>query len=339
MGGGATRSLAEHVRLRSSEWAFAKRYTDMHGWQSSCAPPCSLLNGSFLAAEGLLPHPWSSSSTADRLTHALAGKLSGRRQRLLATTQLTGRTLRVRTPVQDGFWVRPLFVMVQGLWATLMGMPFFVSPHLDGACQRGKASCKPAVSTCPSAICDAYYDPAHGGNAWEQYFEPIGGIPAAEVEAQTAQESIVELDPQVAWLLYLIFDVIYPSSAAGALAQRSFVALLVRHWVRVVPPIAALADRQWGSQVLAAAGGHPSPVVLGVHIRGTDKNIGKIITPRHYFPLIDQFVAKRGKVGRRMGSREQHTAASRASLQRLSLHRPACHAALAATRRHLPGDR
>ena len=285
-------TLAEHVASSSLQYAFAKRYVGMHGWHSSCRAPCSVLNGSVLAASDLLPHPWSASESAPRLLNLLPSLLSRRRERPLRSSQLAGKVLRIRTPLQDGFWVRPLFVVVQGLWATLMGLRFFVDPHVNGECQAANVTCNATGRTCTrSNLCDAYYDPSLGQNVWEQYFDPIDGQAAALLEASVRSDAIVELDPQIAWLLYLLFDAVYPKSTDSALVLRSLVGLLVRHWVRVAPPIAAAVDAEWKSRVNASSKQH-SPIVLGVHIRGTDKKIGKIFTPKYYFPLIDGFIAE-----------------------------------------------
>ena len=304
-------TLAEHVASSSIQYAgFAKRYVGMHGWRSSCVAPCTVLNGSVLAAGGLLPHPWSAAESVTSLLQQLPHLLLRQRDRQPRSPWLKGRVLRIRTPLRDGFWVRPLFVVVQGLWATIIGIRFFVDPHVGGGCQMVDATCNATRlgSSCtPPALCDAYYDPNLGSNAWEQYFDPIDGRPAAQVEASLRPDSIVELDPQIAWLLYLLFDVVYPKSAESAPMLRSLVALLVKHWVRVAPSIALAANEQWKSRVLASAksqvlaaakslvpasADYQPPIVLGVHLRGTDKKIGKIVTPKQYFPLIDSFIAE-----------------------------------------------
>ena len=68
--------------------------------------------------------------------------------------------------------MRAHFVMTQGLWASLRGMPFVVQLHRNASCRRaGQGSC------------DAYSSEGAGAG-WEEYFEPIGGTPAAQVHSR-----------------------------------------------------------------------------------------------------------------------------------------------------------
>ena len=69
-----------------------------------------------------------------------------------AFTSPTGTALRVTAPVRDGFWVRVLHVMNQGLWASQLGHRFFVQ-HDDPA--------------------DPYNAAGANSSGWEQYFEPV----------------------------------------------------------------------------------------------------------------------------------------------------------------------
>ena len=105
-----------------------------HGWQTACGQSegCTLQSTAQLADKGALSEALPSASAAHVLAAArdatrrfygsgLADALSPP----LSTHILDykGKVLRVRTPIHDGFWVRALFTVALGSWASLSGIP------------------------------------------------------------------------------------------------------------------------------------------------------------------------------------------------------------------------
>ena len=60
-----------------------------------------------------------------------------------------GSVLCITGPIDDGFWTRALVVLYQAQWARRRGLPFVVFQNSSADSFNG------------------------GGNAWEQYFEPV----------------------------------------------------------------------------------------------------------------------------------------------------------------------
>jgi hypothetical protein len=189
------------------------------------------------------------------------------------------RWLRVTGPIRDGFWTRVLTVLNQGAWATAHGMRFFVH-HNDSD--------------------DPYFDSALGGSAWEQYFEPIGGIPLDQVRRTIGEATVAEMGCAAAWLLYKRGEDVYPRNFTYAVGARALRAVQVAKWVRVRASVLRRVDAAWASQVLGTPGNTQRQdrlAVLGVHMRGTDKHLRPITPPAAYFPFIDAFIRSREAAG------------------------------------------
>ena len=123
-----------------------------HGWQTACGQTegCTLQSTAQLAEKGAFSEALPSASAA----HVLAAARDATRRfrgSWLANTlspplsthvlDYAGKVLRVRTPIHDGFWVRALFTVALGSWASLSGIPFFVDPHVDAACGATQTTC------------------------------------------------------------------------------------------------------------------------------------------------------------------------------------------------------
>uniref|UniRef100_A0A7S3SED9 Alpha 1,4-glycosyltransferase domain-containing protein n=2 Tax=Emiliania huxleyi TaxID=2903 RepID=A0A7S3SED9_EMIHU len=152
---------------------------------------------------------------------------------------------------------------------------------------------------------DRYYSPQLGESAWEQHFEPPFGVTTGQV--RVGRGCTLELSCSA--LKWLAFDWggqqalsgpgrgIYPTQLGdtGATTHRLLCAAAASAFVRPRLPIRREASALWQDMTL---GGHNStgrPVVLGVHLRGTDKKAsigGRIVQPAEYFPWIDAFFAK-----------------------------------------------
>lgn len=200
------------------------------------------------------------------------------------------KVLRVRGPPRDGFWVRAVVAISQGLWASLHGLQFFVE-------QRW-----------PS---DAYFDPRRPeGSGWESYFEPIDGVPVRRLlgggvggaSGRLDESRVLEMACDAAKHVYFARSMLYPSDMGAARAMRMLGAAAADAWVRVRPDVTAAADAEW--QIVLGDGRrrqrheHIIPRVLGVHMRGTDKMLRPIVEPARYFPLIDAWLAQlRGEEG------------------------------------------
>ena len=193
------------------------------------------------------------------------------------STQGPLRVLRITGPKKDGFWVRVINVLNQAAWAVLHGLPFYViHNHVD----------------------DSYYDPAYGGNSWTEYFEPVGGgvdmMHARAANGTRAlggegqEVTIVELGCASVHQLFVELDAIYPRDKELAERARASRAFYVSKFVRPTPEIRARVDRWWSTHI--TTGGPHRDVVLGVHVRGTDKYLSEVIPPERYFALIDAYI-------------------------------------------------
>ena len=288
-----------------------------HGWQGSCSPPCTTVS---LVAQPTEvcndplhpPHPAASQAITRQL---LAGKSA---PIIPHARKWQGKSLRIRSFVDDGFWVRAHFVLTQGLWATLRGLRFFVDMH-NATCARQLTSGRLDERDTHVHVhvqaerrlrrqqpeperCDAYSShrtDMRRSAGWEEYFEPIGGILLSEVYISTPEAKIIELSCPAAW--YFNEGVMggrmateadwgsgYPRSRQEAVQIRTRNAALVAAWVRVRPSVRAQADAEWKRITRGAS------AVIGVHLRGTDKFVSPKVPPQRYFALIDAFVSSNG---------------------------------------------
>mmetsp|Transcript_27876 Transcript_27876/g.63983 ORF Transcript_27876/g.63983 Transcript_27876/m.63983 type:complete len:459 (-) Transcript_27876:1468-2844(-) len=268
----------------------------VHGWQGRCHSPCKLAQIQPVHGTGKPcydvrrpPHPaLVPSVTAELLVRA---DLAAQGSPALRTVW-KNKILRVRSFVHDGFWVRAHFVLSQGMWASLRGIPFFVHLHRNASCADITAACEaethiPHADCLVQHICDAYS--SQGESGWEEYFEPINRVPLRDIYRRWREENIVEMSCDAAW--YFNAGImggdpmvsIYAETWEQASLYRARNAQLVAKWVRVRPDILRMANQEWGR---ITRGG----TVIGVHLRGTDKFISPKVPPEQYFELIDAFL-------------------------------------------------
>ena len=178
--------------------------------------------------------------------------------------------LRVYGPVCDGFWVKALMLLKAADWAVLRGLQprFVLSSH-----------------------CDPYLPPIarSGGvattsthNLWAHYFDDGHDREKLHVPMRTKPFALDEV--AAFWLYSMAPGPAYPRTYSEAGALRKQRAVSVRHWLRPASRVQNLARRAWEEMV-----GDASPI-LGVHVRGTDKRIGKRVAPTSYIPYIEAWL-------------------------------------------------
>ena len=155
-----------------------------------------------------------------------------------------GRILRVRGAARDGFWVRAMVAISSGVWAAVHGADFFVDQ---------------AWST------DPYYSGWNTTSGWNQFFLPLGR------QLISKASPVIELSCGAVRDVYWPLEVWYPTSAVRAFQWRSLASAAVRRWLKIRPNVTRLAQREWAR---ASAG---AVAVLGVHMRGTDKRLRRVI--------------------------------------------------------------
>ena len=160
---------------------------------------------------------------------------------------------------------------------------------------------------------NAYYDPAHGENMWDYYFEPVAGYTYSDIEARLADPR----DPLTAADVHRLSvdklrDLLercpgsvyaYPHGhfkdkidydEAWYREQREKANRLIRQYIRVKPHVLSKVDAFYQTYFAGQR-------VLGVQIRGTDKGTAnshpklmRIIKPAQYFPFIDRYTKQHG---------------------------------------------
>lgn len=146
-----------------------------------------------------------------------------------------------------------------------------------------------------------FYDPSHGQNVWEYYFEPVSSIGYEQL--QTALDRN-ELSPdrvhsftkrQICNWHHSDLDRIatfwakdVPDDPSTWMeTKRALGRKYVSEYIRVKPSITAKVDAFWHDWI-------QSQFTIGVHIRGTDFAYAEPTSPQAYFDAIDQFLANRG---------------------------------------------
>ena len=109
-----------------------------HGWQGACEAPCTTVeltvDPKAVCNDPL--HPPHPAATGPITQQLLAGANASQGR---PSHRWSGKVLRIRSFAGDGFWVRAHFVLTQGLWASLRGLPFFVDMH-NASCTRPPSS-------------------------------------------------------------------------------------------------------------------------------------------------------------------------------------------------------
>jgi hypothetical protein len=165
---------------------------------------------------------------------------------------------------------------------------------------------------------NAFYDPRHGDNTWDYFFEPVAGLTYRDVSARVADpwdplnaDDVVQLDPGFLWYLhaydpdgiynypYGIFKSLPRDCLDGWYArQRVRARYFLAKYVRPKRHVLAKVDEFWKTHL----DGHD---VIGVHMRGSDKGaadaspaLSRIVEPEEYFPFIDGFLdeARSGRI-------------------------------------------
>lgn len=203
-----------------------------------------------------------------------------------------------------------MFAVAQATWATLAGIPFSIQLHVNATCDGEDGPvCDPYTDTSPNSD-----DSGGGGDGWEHYFQPVGGQSAAAVIEEYGEANLIELTEEDA--INLTFGYIRPGmnpittehpetetrvanvaprtygvpDYETVLQDRAWMAPRVAAWCRPSATIMEQLDAQWTRFVVPPSDG-PSPIVLGVHMRGTDMHDAWRVEPETYFTLIDAYVA------------------------------------------------
>ena len=163
--------------------------------------------------------------------------------------------LRIAGPLGDGFWVRAVWAMAHARWAAAMGLP---------------------VTIAYLSQLDTYYAPDRPGDGWTQYFQKVDNVPTeAHAFALDCFASARAWEDMGNYAI---------KSHSALAAQRQLRADLVdslplrprRRFVRA-------ADEFWRAHF------KPGERVLGVHLRGTDKQRFRL-SPHAYAPLVRAFL-------------------------------------------------
>ena len=179
------------------------------------------------------------------------------RQRWTSPVDLSGAGLRISGPLGDGFWVRAIWVMAHARWAAVMGLP---------------------VSVAYRSSHDTYYAPDLAGDGWSQYFVKIDNVPRSA--------KLLALDCFAAARAWEDMGNYALRSYANLTAQREQRARLVAELpVKPHRRFQRLADDFW------AAHFSPGERVLGVHLRGTDKQRFRLRVAA-FMPLVHAFLCR-----------------------------------------------
>jgi len=145
-----------------------------------------------------------------------------------------------------------------------------------------------------------FYDPAHGDNVWEYYFEPVSSIGYADLQAALDRNEIsaseVHSFPRkqiFAWhhsdpdriATFWAHDA-PDDPAAWMREKRALARKFVGEYVRVKPHVRVKVDAFWEDWI------RPQ-YTIGVHMRGTDFAYAEPTPPLAYFEAIDRHLASR----------------------------------------------
>ena len=147
----------------------------------------------------------------------------------------------------------------------------------------------------PAPCC--FYDPTHGENVWEYYFEPVMGVSSdalrtdyhtADVHEQSEKEVfwVHQRDPErlaTFWAWKVPVD-----PAEWMRCKRQLGRDFVSRFIRVKPHIRAKVDAY-------AAAHFTAPYMIGAHVRGTDFGYAQPTTVEKYFEAIDAHVREQGR--------------------------------------------
>lgn len=179
------------------------------------------------------------------------------------------------------------------------GFSALITYALNGA-RRAEAKNWLPVVEYSKAETPHFYDPDHGDNVWEYYFEPIAGLGSDDLRrmldcGQLSRDQLHRYsdtqvvdwhvnDPARITTFWGPTDV--ADRAAWMAQKRQLGREYVARYLRLKAPITARFDTL--RQELLRA-----PVMLGVHIRGTDFAYAKPTAIDEYFAAIDAYVEDR----------------------------------------------
>lgn len=146
-----------------------------------------------------------------------------------------------------------------------------------------------------------FFDPSHGENVWEYYFEPVSSVGYERLRAALDHN---ELSPdrvhsftkrQICNWHHSDLDRIATfwakdvpdDPSAWMETKRTLGRKYVSEHIRVKPHIIAKVDAFWRTRIWPQ-------FTIGVHIRGTDFAYAEPTSPRAYFDAIDHYLASRG---------------------------------------------
>lgn len=209
----------------------------------------------------------------------------------------TERVLRIRgNHGSSGFFAYVLFAINQ----LILAHEAHITPYIDfGECTVN------GHDHPTSGGRNLYYDERYGTNMWEYYFEPVSAYrPSATADASSGarvQYDVRSLSSAQLWDVHhrkassSVFA--YPYGMYAKVYEHGFnetwsrmmhdrAATAVRRYLRVKPAVEAKVEAFWNERVA------PGSQVLGVHIRGTDKQMsigGRVMGPEFYFPAIERW--------------------------------------------------
>ena len=159
---------------------------------------------------------------------------------------------------------------------------------------------------------NAFYDPSHGENTWDYYFEPVAGYTYDDIRAMIVstdnplrETDVLRLSTEELWRLHReepdsVYNYPYGYYRHKSRfdpewyrAQREKAHRYISRYIRIKPQILEDVNRL---QQRFGAGG-----TLGVHLRGTDKgtagaapHLMRVVKPTTYFPLVDKYMDRYG---------------------------------------------
>ena len=209
----------------------------------------------------------------------------------------------------DGFMAALVLSLNQLKFCELHGC----QPHIDWG---PFPACKYAGVRFPGRT--PFFDPSHGRNAFEYFFQPVcTGPRAQEVSPSLSCEQREKVHRVLPWAVRTYYygegssAGVRPMAAndtfdkAWYRAQRTEGGRLVRSYLRLQPHVSERLA-QLEAELLGRVTDGPSRVpVLGVHLRGTDKGkylttagSGRPIAPAEYEPYVRAFLAAHGPAAR-----------------------------------------
>jgi hypothetical protein len=184
-----------------------------------------------------------------------------------------------------GFFAYMLFALNQLDFALRRGL----IPYIDfGACNVN------GHDHYASGGANLYYDPASGPNMWEYYFEPVSSYRPGSSGYEThalPSKLLWRLHHKEASSVFAYYYGVHGSKRgydeAWYGAMRTRASQLLGRFVRPRQHVLQAVDAFWTSNF------GPGATVLGVHMRGTDKQAdigGEIVPPQVYMHHIDAYL-------------------------------------------------